>query len=365
MHIFRLPKYEHMKTLRSFPLYLLLPLLLILTTCQQEKLYFPGEEWETVENPAQYGYDLDKLKAAQEFSETLNTAAVTIVVNGKILYEWGEVDTKYMTHSIRKSVLSALYGNYVRDGIIDLDVTMAELGITDKDTLSEEELKATVRDCIKARSGNYHPALYESAGMKRLKPERHTVRAGTHWYYNNWDFNVAGTIFKEATGKDIFEAIEEEIAKPIQMEDFEAADGWYVDGEESIHPAYPFRITAHDLARFGWLMLNRGNWNGTQVIPPDWVDESTAYHSDAALYSSDGYGYMWWVARKNNKYPHFSNLELENGAYSARGAGGHVVLVIPYENMVIVHRVNTDKRGNRVSYGEFGKIAAMILEAKM
>jgi len=98
----------------------------------------------------------------------------------------------------------------------------------------------------KASSGIYHPALYESARMKELKPERHSQIPGTQWYYNNWDFNAAGTAFEKLTGKKIFEAIEEEIAIPTGMEDFSAEDGWYVSGEESIHPAYPFAITAHD-----------------------------------------------------------------------------------------------------------------------
>jgi CubicO group peptidase (beta-lactamase class C family) len=341
-----------------------LVLFLFISACSHSQSSFPGKSWDPVNNTAEYGYSLNKLEAAKKYSADINTAAVVIVVNGKLLYEWGEVDKKYKTHSLRKSLLSAMYGNYVKDGTIDLDVTMADLGINDEPPLSEEELKATVRDCIKARSGIYHPALYESAGMKALKPDRFTEKAGAHWYYNNWDFNVAGTIFKNATGKDIYEAIESEIAKPIQMESFTAKDGEYVTGEESIHPAYPFRITAHDLARFGLLMLNNGDWNGKQVVPADWVEESTRYHSDATLYSSDGYGYMWWVSRDYNKFPHLPNVTLPEGTYSARGAGGHYVLIIPDYEMVIVHRVDTDVSGNRAASGDVGKLISMILEAK-
>lgn len=325
---------------------------------------FPGKKWDKFESPKEAGFSVEKLEAAKAFGTEIKTAALTIIQDGKIVYEWGEVDKKYMTHSIRKSVLSAMYGNYVRSGVVDLDKTMTEFGINDQPELSEEELKATLRDCFKARSGIYHPALYESAGMKKLKPKRHTEFAGAHWYYNNWDFNVSGTLFKKITGKDIFEAIEEEIANPIQMEDFEAKDGWYVSGEESIHKAYPFRITAHDLARFGWLMLNNGNWNGKQVVPADWVEESTRYHSDATLYSSDGYGYMWWVSRKYNKYPHLPNVEVPEGTYSARGAGGHYVMIIPEYNMVVVHRADTDTKGMRVNTSDFGQLLNMIFEAK-
>ena len=326
---------------------------------------FPGVIWEKTDKSESLGYSSDKLELAKQYSEGIKTAAVVIIVDGVILKEWGDVEVKFMTHSVRKSFLGALYGNYVRKGIIDLDKTLKDLGVDDDPPLTDDEKRATIRDCLKARSGIYHSALYESAGMKALKPKRHTEKAGIHWYYNNWDFNVAGTLFEKLTGKKIFQALKEDIADPIQMESFDIKDGWYVTGDESIHPAYPFKITARDFARFGYLMLKKGNWNGKQIIPKDWVEESTRYHSDATLYGSDGYGYMWWVSRNCNKYPHLPNVNLPEGTYSARGAGGHYILIIPDYNMVIVHRVNTFERGNSVSGSEMGKLTQMILDAKM
>lgn len=338
-------------------------LFLGVSSCLQAQ-NFPGKEWERFSSPEEAGFSTAKLEEAKAFGDKIQTAALTMVVDGKIVFEWGEVNRKFKTHSIRKSFLSALYGNYVRDGVIDLDRTMADLGINDQPPLSSRELEATVRDCIKARSGVYHSALYESERMKELRPERYSERPGTHWYYNNWDFNVAGAIFTQLTGKDIFEAIEKDIARPIQMEDYLAEDGSYVEGEESVHNAYPFRITSRDLARFGWLMLNNGNWKGEQVVPANWVEESTRYHSDATLYSSDGYGYMWWVARDYNKFPHLPNVELPEGTYSARGSGGHIVLIIPEYQMVIVHRANTDAGGKRIDKEAMGSLLNLILAAR-
>jgi len=323
---------------------------------------YPGEKWQIASDPSELGFNPEKLEEAREYADSIETSAVVIVKSGIIAYEWGEVEKKYMTHSIRKSFLSALYGNYVRDGIIDLDKSVYELGLDDDPPLSEIERTATLRDCIKARSGIYHPALYESARMKELKPGRHSQVPGTHWYYNNWDFNAAGTAFEKLTGKKIFEALEQEIAIPTGMEDFSAEDGWYVSGEESIHPAYPFSITAHDMARFGLLMLRKGEWNGIQLIPSDWVEESTSYHSDASLYGSDGYGYMWWVARDNNKFSHLPGVNLPEGSYSARGAGGHYIMLIPEYDLVVVHRVDTFE-SNSVSADEFGRLLQMILDA--
>ncbi len=327
------------------------------------KTSFPGKTWQLITKPESMGFSTPALLKAKQYADSINSAAVMVVVNGKLVYQWGEVDKKFNTHSIRKSFLSAFYGKYVKQGLINLDATMAELGIDDNPSLTEEEKKATIRDCLKARSGVYHPALYESAGMKKLKPAQHSERAGTHWYYNNWDFNVLGTIFEKLTNKKVFETIDEDIAKPIGMEDYSPVDGNYVSGEESIHQAYPFRVTARDLARFGLLMLNNGNWNGKQIIDKVWVEESTRYHSDASLYSTDGYGYLWWVSRDFNKFPHLPNVKLPEGTYSARGVGGHYVLIIPKYNMVIVHRVNTDIRNNSVSDKDFGKLVNMILKA--
>ncbi|MBI5691327.1 MAG: serine hydrolase [Verrucomicrobia bacterium] len=325
---------------------------------------FPGAQWTVAARPEDQGFSAEKLAAARAYSETIATAAVMVVRDGVVVAQWGDVARKFNTHSIRKSFLSALYGAPVGSGVIKLDATMGELGIDDVEGLTEEEKKATVRDCLKARSGIYHPALYESAGMKKLKPPRHSEKAGTHWYYNNWDFNVAGTIYERATGRGIFDAIAEDIARPIGMEDYSPADGKYERGAESRHAAYPFRVTARDLARFGWLMLHRGNWAGRQVLDAAWVDESTRYHSDATLYACDGYGYMWWVARRHNKHPHLPGVELPEGTFSARGAGGHFVLVIPPESLVIVHRVNTDGAGPRVNDREFGRLVRLIREAR-
>lgn len=352
-----------MNRLHKLKYLLFLVIFLGATSCLQAQ-NFPGKEWEKFATPEEAGFSTVKMEEAKAFGDEIQSAALTLVVDGKIVYEWGEVNRKFKTHSIRKSFLSAMYGTYVREGVIDLDKTMAELGINDKPPLSRSELEATVRDCLKARSGVYHSALYESDRMKELRPERYSERPGTHWYYNNWDFNVAGAIFTQLTGKDIFEAIETDIAGPIQMEDYLAEDGSYVEGEESIYKAYPFRITSRDLARFGWLMLNNGNWNGQQVVPADWVKESTRYHSDATLYSSDGYGYMWWVARNGNKYPHLPNVELPEGTFSARGSGGHLVLVIPEYQMVLVHRADTDVKGKRIEKEALGSLVNLVLSAK-
>jgi CubicO group peptidase (beta-lactamase class C family) len=211
---------------------------------------------------------------------------------------------------------------------------------------------------LKARSGIYHEAAYESASMKDARPDRHSHAPGTFWYYNNWDFNALGTIFEQETGKKIFEEFKNRIADPIGMEDFQVSDGSYVYESVSIHPAYPFRMTARDMARFGLLFLRSGIWNGNQIISEEWIKESTTSYSDAGI--SGGYGYMWWVAVDGR---HIPGLNMEYETYSARGYNGHFILIIPILDIVIVHRVNTDIN-NRVSDLQLAMLISLILDAK-
>ena len=134
----------------------------------------------------------------------------------------------------------------------------------------------------------------------------------------------------------------------------------YVTGPDSVYAAYPMRLTARDMARFGLLFLRQGVWRGKQVIPKDWVAESTASYSDAG--ESGGYGYLWWIAVGGK---HLPGVTMPDGSYSARGSGGHYILVVPAYDLVIVHRVNTDIRDRSVSGAEFGKLVKLIFDARV
>ena len=344
---------------RRFVLTCLLASLVLVPPAQAQKRY-PGQSWDKAATPAQLGWSPEKLKAARDYSNSISTAAVMIVEDGLVIEEWGETTRKFNLHSIRKSFLSALCGIHVKAGHIQLNKRLEQLGIDDNEpALTPVEKKAKVLDLLKARSGIYHPALYETAAMAALRPGRGSYPPGAFWYYNNWDFNALGTIFERETKTRIFEELKRRIADPLQMEDYRVEDGQYFTGPNSIHPAYPIRMTARDMARFGLLFLRQGEWRGRSIVPKKWVRESTTSYSDAG--SAGGYGYMWWVAAGGR---HFPGATLKDGSYSARGAGGHFMVVIPDRNLVVVHRVNTDLPGRSVGGLEFGRLLQLILDAK-
>jgi CubicO group peptidase (beta-lactamase class C family) len=312
--------------------------------------------WETIANPESVGWSTEKLQDAYEFSKDMDTAALMLIYQGQVLYHWGDLTRKYWVHSCRKSFMSALYGIHIDEGTIDISKTMADLGIDDNPpSLSDIEKTATVQMLLQARSGIYHPAAAEAPSMKARRPERYSHAPGTFWYYNNWDFNALGTIFEQETGTKIFENLKERIADPIGMEDFEVSDGQYQYESLSIHPAYPFRMSARDMARFGLLFLQNGVWNGDQIVSEQWIKESTTLYSDTG--NGGGYGYMWWFTGDQV----LDNLD--EGSYYASGYNGHYIFIIPDMDLVVVHRVNTDT-SDSVSSLEFFYMIGLIVDAK-
>lgn len=318
---------------------------------------FPAESWMQYKTPEQAGWSAEKLAAAQELSSQAGSAAVMVIYNGAILAQWGETARRFMCHSVRKSLLSALYGIAVYDGDIEMNESLGSIGIDDTTPLTDIEKSATVADLLKARSGVYIPAAYESKGMKDRRPKRGSHEPGDHWYYNNWDFNVLGTIYNNKTSGDVFKSFKTRIADPLQMQDFELRHTYYhLEPQHSRHPAYPFRMSARDLARFGLLFMNEGKWQQDQIIPSDWVEESTVTHS---THSSGGYGYMWWTAARHSPLG-------KMGVYFASGYGGQTVAVVPKAKLVFVHRANTyEGRRKHVGGTAIQNILLQVLKARI
>jgi CubicO group peptidase (beta-lactamase class C family) len=276
--------------------------------------------------PVSEDWSQDRLSGAMLYAQEIGSSAVIVLHDGKLVLEWGKTNLPMWSHSVRKSLLNALYGIAVEKGLIDLSTTIAELGLDDRPPkLTEQEKQATILHLLQSRSGVYHEAAWESENMKKRRPGRGVFRPGEHWFYNNWDFNVLGTIFELKTDTPIGQAFKEWIGDPIGMQDFGVEDVHYRWNKVSLYPAYPFWISARDLARFGQLYLQLGKWQDQQIVPEDWIYASTFPYSRA--YDDIGYGLMWWT--------------YANEAYYAHGYNGQFIIIIPELKVVIVHRVFT------------------------
>jgi len=320
---------------------------------------FPSDDWTWAESPEALGWSSEKLTSARTYADSIDTAAVMIVDDGLVIDAWGNLPRRYYCHSMRKSLMSALYGVFVAEGSIDTTLTLEDLGIDDKTPLTSAEKQATVADLLKARSGVYIPAAGEAQSMRDTRPERGSHEPGSFWYYNNWDFNALGTIFEQETGEEsIYDAFETRIAEPIGMQDYRPEWLGYSYVDYSEHPYYGFDMSTRDLARFGLLFLREGRWRDEQIVPSDWVEESTATTSQIGPES--GYGYMWWTGSGHGLFP---GVKVAEPCYYASGYGGHLVVVMPYLDLVIVHRVNTSRSGNEVPNEQFGVLLWLILDA--
>ncbi|MCC6794299.1 MAG: serine hydrolase [Candidatus Hydrogenedentes bacterium] len=305
--------------------------------------------WPRFENPASVGVDTTRLDHGMSLAKDAGASAVVVIFRGRLLAANGRPAVIFPCHSVRKSYVSALFGQAVTDGKVSLDATLAQLGIDDMPPLTSQEKSATVRQLLQARSGVYHDSNAASERMRGSLPARDSVKPGERWVYQNWDFNALGTIFKKATGTDVFEAFDEQIAKPLGMEHFDRSKHCHwITGDASQHAAYEFRMSALDMARFGQLMLQGGNWNGKQIVPSAWVVESTRPYSTvddgkavkdlAAAVGKPAYGYMWWIGTVAAALGNPPGLE---GSYSAEGVGGHMIAICPDLELVIVVRANT------------------------
>jgi hypothetical protein len=312
--------------------------------------------------PEDVGYSSAQLENAKQFAEQSGYAAVMALYDGKVFFSWGEITKNYWCHSIRKPFLCSLVGIHKQLGDINLNATLEQLGIDDiPPSLTTEEKQATVKQLLQSRSGVYHKAAAETQEMKNSRPARGSHAPGTFFYYNNWDFNALGTIFEQETGTKIFEEFKSRIADPIGMEDFSVSNCYYqFEDSLSMHPAYSFRMSARDMARFGVLYQKNGNWKGNQIIPADWINESTTTYSVLDSTAGIGYGYMWYTIPDGSA---FAQLIGASGFYHT-GVGVHIVIILPELKLVLVERYDTD--GVWTDPGDAGmELGLMIINAKL
>ena len=324
-----------------------------------------GEDWVRVK-PSKYGYNPQKMREIRKFViDSMNTTGLMVIVGGECIFKFGSVDRISYIASCRKSVMAMLYGKYVENGTIDLDKSLGELGITDHGGLLPIEQRATVRHLIQARSGVYHPAANRGSALDNPDkvPPRGSKKPGSYYLYNNWDFNAAGTVFERLTGKSIYQALEEDLANPLGFQDWDITKQRYGGRrQKSEHLAFHIYISTRDMARLGYLMLREGEWDGKQIISKAWHKEMlTAWTSRkevsdrAGSKSSFAYGYMWWLFK--TKTP-----ELK-GAYTARGAMGQFITVIPELDMVIAHKTD-NVYGRRTPYSRYRMLINKIIAAR-
>lgn len=328
----------------------------------EEYIKYPDGEWKMMKNVSDFGWSQEKLNQLYRYAiDSTNATGIIVIQSGNMIYDYGHTHELSYIASVRKSILSMLYGKYVENGTIDLSKTLQELKIDDVGGLLDLEKQATILDILQSKSGVFHAAS-NPGGNEWLFPERGSKKPGTFFIYNNWDFNVAGHIFEQETAEDIYDAFENNIANKIEFQQWDRSKQRKSgDTTKSNFKAYHFEISTRDMARIGYLMLRNGKWKNEQVIPKSWIEKSTSiWTSYDDMYKVDprlkdwpwwkwGQGLMWRIWDSPNISPEFE------GAYTATGNAGQYITVIPSMDLVVALKTKAvyGRRTNKESYEKF------------
>lgn len=310
----------------------------------------PEKQWLQYKTPEDAGFSSQKLEKARKLADQYKSASVLIIYKGAIVQSWGDASRRFRMHSARKATQSALIGIYVSKGLIDINKSIGEYGIDEVTPLTDVEKSATVKQLMTGYSGINLPSVANNGNI----PARGIHKPGEHWYYNNWNYNALNTVFEQQTHMKLTDAFVEHIASPIGMEDFVPHDAWYNYEKISLHPVYHMNMSSRDMARFGLLYMNEGRWGNEQIIPAQWVKESlTTYTPKSVSYGS---GYAWSMPPEKT---------FNQKCYTAEGSGGHIMMLFPESDMIIVHRANTYvEPWVAVDWREIKKIVKEIFAAR-
>ena len=320
--------------IKKIAIFSLVTLVVVLIYSAMPLVYNPEPSYQT---DLEYGKPLPKSiqEVLTPVKEPKRIRSIMVLKDEKIVYEYGPTEKIMFGASTRKAILSLLYGIAIQKGFIDINQSLAELGIDENPALTEQEKTATIRDLLMFRSGIYLPAIGEHDSQVSQRPKRDSHKPGTYFFSNNFDANALGTIFIQETGFSIGEFMQKFLAKPLGMQDFNAnnvvmGDPWFWPSRTSKHKMYNIYISTRDFARIGAMVANNGRWNGKQVVPQAWIEESTKPLSDLtnnhiSYGRFDAAGYIWMI-------------DQDSGTIWTDGYGGHFMLIDPARNLTIVER---------------------------
>ena len=363
---------------------------LVIAPAAQSTYYPPRGEWAQ-RSPAALGLDAAKLQAAIDWATSHETTRAmdfsdqektfgsllgsvpnirartngVIIYKGYVVGQWGDTTWADPTYSVAKSMLSTVAGVAVRDRVIaNLDAAVGDT-VKDGGYDAPENTAITWRHHLNKES--------EWAGTMFTKPDtfigrdafgdgerrpRERRQPGTYYEYNDVRINRFALSLLRAFGKPVPDVFREQVMDPIG-----ASNTWrwipyhnsYVDlnGKKAASVSGGTRwgggmwISAMDMARFGYLWLRGGTWNGKEIVPAAYVKAAL---TPSKVTNSPDYGFLWWLnTRQDNTKcasgPVSGNRDgcsnfpgMPATAFGALGAGSNTILISPDHDLVVVWR---------------------------
>ncbi len=339
-----------MKRLLLFPALAVI----VLSACTKKIVDLPREKAPQALEDAFGNY----VKAIEEAGEDIHS--IMIVQHGKVLEEkwFGDAapDVPHVLHSVSKTFTSAAVGLAINDGLLSLDDRLVDL-FPDKlpSEVSENLKKSTIKDLLTMSGGHdKEPSLDRSdpeADWEKIflaAPFDH--EPGQWFWYNSLGTYMLSAAVQKVTGRKVVEYLDERLFGPLNI----ATPKWEESPQGINCGGWGLYLRTEDLAKMGQLILQKGKWNGKQVLPASWVKEMTTAHiySAPAGWSPDavrdnkmkpedsdwlqGYCYQMWRCRHN--------------AVRADGAWGQYIIVMPDQDAVIAVTAKVGDMQKEINY---------------
>ena len=266
--------------------------------------------------------------AADRQIDTMNS--FMLLRHGSVVAEgwWDPYDaaTPHILYSLSKSFTSTAVGLAITEGKMSLDDEVLKFFPDDVPVEPSPNLKAMrVRDLLRMATGNQTEApILDSAVPWTRTFLAHPVpfKPGTHFLYNSPATYMLSAIVQKVTGMTVLEYLKPRLFEPLGID----SPSWVASPQGISAGAYGLSLRTEDIARFGQLYLQKGKWQGKQLVPSQWIEEATARQtSNGSSPNSDwdqGYGYQFWRSRHNT--------------YRGDGAFGQYCMVIPEFDAVVV-----------------------------
>ena len=266
------------------------------------------------------------VEAADKAVDTMHS--FMLVRHGHVVAEgWWKPESAEKPHvmySLSKSFTSTAVGLAVADGKLSIDDPVLKFLPEDAPAQASDKLKAMrVRDLLTMSTGHQtEPKLTpDEPWVKSFLAHPVEHKPGAHFLYNSAGTYMCSAIVQKLTGQTVLDYLRPRLFEPLGMESAE----WSTSPQGISAGGWGLFIRTEDIAKFGQLLLQKGQWNGKQIIPASWVEQATSKQvsngSDPTKDWDQGYGFQFWRCRHD--------------AYRGDGAFGQFCIVLPEQDAVV------------------------------
>ncbi|HHW11283.1 MAG TPA: serine hydrolase [Firmicutes bacterium] len=321
------------------------------TTSASPQPIFPAEKWPTA-LPEDLGVDSTRLEQAMEYlahaSQAEGAEEALVIRRGRVIWQGPAVDRLHPVWSVSKVFTSTVLGILVDQGKCSLDTRLCEYA----PFLAEQYPTITFRHTVTMTSGyrGVGDVVGGTGSKTPFTPGEPLYPPGTKYGYNNDGMHIMAYTLTRIAAEPLKEVFARHIAAPIGMQSWEWRDFGVMDGilqnGGTNNLGKGISVTASDMARLAYLYLNKGNWNGRQLLSRSWIEQATSvqvpvempaipYKSSDGAIGSGVYGFCWWV---NGVTPEGKRLwpHAPAGTCCAQGACNNFCFIVPEWELILI-----------------------------